>query len=101
MVVSSILSLCVEFQRLTRIEAALVPLARTHIVIVSARAVAARAVEAMSEAASAARSVLVVMAFLPVDLRAIFAFQRRAIPRPTPASRNRRRPSGKSFSQTL
>src|SRR5208282_5904639 len=72
MVVSSILSLWVAFQRLTRVEAALVPLARTHIVIVSARAVAATAVEAMSEAASAARSVLVVMAFLPID-RAYFS----------------------------
>jgi hypothetical protein len=41
----------------------LVPLARTHIVMVSAPAVEARAVEAMSEAASAALSVLVVMAF--------------------------------------
>src|SRR5208282_2801343 len=96
MVVSSILSLWVEFQRLTRVEAALVPLARTHIVIVSARAVAATAVEAMSEAASAARSVLVVMAFLPRLVRVIPAILAKGL-FPDPPQRIRGGRVGKAF----
>src|SRR5271166_1695891 len=45
--------------------AALVPLARTHMVMLSARAAVARADEAMSMAASAPQVVRVVMTFLP------------------------------------
>src|SRR5271166_5602663 len=64
MVVSSILSEWVEFQRSTRCAAALVPLARTHIVMESARAGVARMDEAISKAASAPQVVRVVMNFL-------------------------------------
>jgi hypothetical protein len=77
-----------------------VPLARTHIVMVSARAVAARAVEAMSAAASAAQSVLVVMAFSQLAYAQFSRFPSERVS-PTPASKDRRRQSGKSFSHNL
>src|SRR5271166_6194682 len=64
MVVSSILSLWVAFQRSTIFDAALVPLARTHMVIVSAEALVARAVAPISTA-SAAQVVRAVMNVLP------------------------------------
>jgi hypothetical protein len=64
MVVNSILSAWVEFQRLMRCAAALVPLARTHIVIVSAKAAVAKAAVASSIAASLPHVLRVVMTFL-------------------------------------
>ena len=64
-VVSSILSAWVEFQRSTRCAAALVPLARTHMVRLSAKALEAKAAVPIKRAASAAQVDRLFMAFLP------------------------------------
>src|ERR1700722_4904602 len=78
MVVSSILSGGVEFQRSTRWVAALTPLARTHMVIVSAKAASAKADEATSTAASAPHVLLMVITLLPALIRRPFCLIEKA-----------------------
>src|SRR5436305_14963473 len=74
MVVSSILSLWVEFHRSVRCAAALAPLARTHIVIVSAKAVWDRPAEPAMRAISAAQCVRLFISFLPAIYANILLF---------------------------